>query len=101
MRGRVDVVDHLDGRRIFDAFNSGARRVNPSQDQLTGQTCFPCPDGDTGTNLAATLSHTMGTTLVTASAGDTIVLDVRCRTLWVRGGQLGSNLRPVLGASAK
>ena len=85
MRGRVDVVDHLDGRRIFDAFNSGARRVILHQDQLNRINVFPVPDGDTGTNLAATLSHTMGTTLVTASAGDTIVSMSDAALLGARG----------------
>lgn len=66
-------VDSLDGRRIFDAFNSGARQVIDHQDHLNRINVFPVPDGDTGTNLAATLSHTMGSTRVTDSVGDTIV----------------------------
>jgi uncharacterized protein len=66
-------VDSLDGRRIFDAFNSGARQVIDRQDHLNRINVFPVPDGDTGTNLAATLSHTMGSTRVTDSVGDTIV----------------------------
>jgi len=66
-------VDSLDGRRIFDAFNSGARQVIDHQDQLNRINVFPVPDGDTGTNLAATLSHAMGSTRVTDSVGDTIV----------------------------
>jgi DegV family protein with EDD domain len=66
-------VDSLDGRRIFDAFNSGAREVIDHQDHLNRINVFPVPDGDTGTNLAATLSHTMGSTRVTDSVGDTIL----------------------------
>ncbi len=66
-------MDCLDGRRIFDAFNSGARQVIDHQDHLNRINVFPVPDGDTGTNLAATLSHTMGSTRVTDSVGDTIV----------------------------
>jgi DegV family protein with EDD domain len=66
-------VDSLNGRRIFDAFNSGARQVIDHQDHLNRINVFPVPDGDTGTNLAATLSHIMGTTRVTDSVGATIL----------------------------
>jgi uncharacterized protein len=66
-------MDQLDGKRIFDAFNSGARQVIDHQDHLNRINVFPVPDGEAGTNLAATLSHTMRSTCVTDSAGDTIV----------------------------
>ena len=44
------------------------------RDPLNRINVFPAPDGDTGTNLAATRSHTMGSTRVTYSVGDTIGL---------------------------
>jgi uncharacterized protein len=65
-------MEHLDGRSFFDAFSSGAREVIENQEGLNRINVFPVPDGDTGTNLAATLSHIMGSTRVTDSAGDTL-----------------------------
>ena len=77
-------MDHLDGKRIL-THSIPARRVILHQDQLNRINVFPVPDGDTGTNLAATLSHTMGTTLVTASVGDTIVSMSDAALLGARG----------------
>jgi dihydroxyacetone kinase-like predicted kinase len=53
-------VKHLDGRQIFNAFSSGAIQVIDRQDDLNRINVFPVPDGDTGTNLAAALSHAVG-----------------------------------------
>ena len=64
-------MEHLDGRSFFDAFSSGAREVIDNQEGLNRINVFPVPDGDTGTNLAATLSHILGSTRVSDSAGDT------------------------------
>ena len=66
-------MDELDGKRIFDTFSSGAQQVIDNQDHLNRINVFPVPDGDTGTNLAATLSHIMGSTRVTDSVGETVV----------------------------
>jgi uncharacterized protein len=65
-------MDYLDGKRIFDAFSAGARHVIDHQDILNRINVFPVPDGDTGTNLAATLSHMIETTKVTDSATETM-----------------------------
>ena len=62
----------LDGKQIFDAFNSGARRVIDHQDHLNRINVFPVPDGDTGTNLAATLSRAMESTRISESVAETI-----------------------------
>ena len=99
-------MDSLDGRRIFDAFNSGARQVIDHQDHLNRINVFPVPDGDTGTNLAATLSHTMGSTRVTDSVGDTIVSMSDAAIIGARGNsgaifaQFLSGLREALDQSA-
>jgi DegV family protein with EDD domain len=66
-------LDELDGKRIFDAFSSGAQLVIDNQEHLNRINVFPVPDGDTGTNLAATLSHIIGSTRVTDSIGETVV----------------------------
>ena len=65
-------VHQLDGKSIFDTFSSGAQRVIDNQEDLNSINVFPVPDGDTGTNLAATLSHIMGSTLVSDSVGETV-----------------------------
>lgn len=65
-------MEEWNGKQIYDAFSSGASRVIEHQDNLNRINVFPVPDGDTGTNLAATLSHIMGTTRVTDSVGDTM-----------------------------
>ena len=65
-------VHLLDGKSIFDTFSSGAQHVIDNQEDLNRINVFPVPDGDTGTNLAATLSHIMGSTLVSDSAGETV-----------------------------
>jgi len=65
-------MEHLDGRSFFDAFSSGAREVIDNQEGLNRINVYPVPDGDTGTNLAATLSHILGSTRVSDSAGDTL-----------------------------
>lgn len=62
----------LNGRQLFDAFYSGACSVIGQQDHLNAINVFPVADGDTGTNLAVTLSHIMETTEVSESIGDTL-----------------------------
>jgi uncharacterized protein len=62
----------LNGHQLFDAFYSGACTVIGQQDHLNAINVFPVPDGDTGTNLAVTLSHIMETTEVSDSIGDTL-----------------------------
>ena len=48
-------VRYLDGPRLRRASAAAARWVSQRQENLNGINVFPVPDGDTGTNLAATL----------------------------------------------
>ncbi|HEY7472702.1 MAG TPA: DegV family protein [Gemmatimonadota bacterium] len=48
-------VRYLDGTRLRRAAAAAARWVSQRQENLNGINVFPVPDGDTGTNLAATL----------------------------------------------
>jgi len=45
----------LDGRNLYYAFIAGARKVIENQVELNRINVFPVNDGDTGTNLAATI----------------------------------------------
>lgn len=51
--------DMLDGERLFYAFVYGGRRVLQKRKHLNDINVFPVPDGDTGTNLAATMQAIM------------------------------------------
>ncbi len=50
-------VRYVDGRRVYYAFQAGAREVTRNRDQLNRSNVFPVADGDTGNNLALTLNH--------------------------------------------
>src|SRR5688500_12690691 len=54
-RLRAAPVRYLDGTRLRRAAAAAARWVSQRQENLNGINVFPVPDGDTGTNLAATL----------------------------------------------
>jgi len=49
----------LDGRNLYYAFIAGARKVIENQVELNRINVFPVNDGDTGTNLAATIRSVM------------------------------------------
>src|SRR5262249_11283548 len=49
-------VAYLDGRRLARAVIAGARFVSDRAEALNKINVFPVPDGDTGTNVASTLS---------------------------------------------
>jgi DegV family protein with EDD domain len=51
-------IGYLDGRRLSRAVIAGARFVADRAEPLNRINVFPVPDGDTGTNLASTLSKT-------------------------------------------
>lgn len=53
-------VGYLDGRRLSRAVIAGARFVAERAEPLNKINIFPVPDGDTGTNLAATLQKAAG-----------------------------------------
>ena len=48
-------IVELDGRNLYYAFIAGARKVIENQVELNRINVFPVNDGDTGTNLAATI----------------------------------------------
>jgi len=49
-------IAYLDGKRLDRALRAGVRRVLAERKHLNKINVFPVPDGDTGTNLALTLS---------------------------------------------
>ncbi len=58
--GNAAAVDYLDGRHLSLALSAGVHRVLEHQDLLNRINVFPVADGDTGTNLALTLSAVRG-----------------------------------------
>ena len=61
MSSAVVIVDGLDGIRLNRALKAGIHRVLLRQEHLNKINVFPVPDGDTGTNLALTMSAVLGT----------------------------------------
>lgn len=51
----VNELKELDGHNLYYAFMAGARKVIAHQTELNRINVFPVRDGDTGTNLAATI----------------------------------------------
>lgn len=54
-------IDSLDGQRLSLALKSGIRRLLSRQEHLNKINVFPVPDGDTGTNLALTMTAVLPT----------------------------------------
>src|SRR5512133_3873492 len=54
-------VVEMDGRRLYYTFIAGARKVLEHQAELNKINVFPVNDGDTGTNLAATIRAVIDT----------------------------------------
>jgi DAK2 domain fusion protein YloV len=52
-------IKRIDGEKLYFAFLHGSREVERNRKMLDRINVFPVPDGDTGTNLAATLNSTM------------------------------------------
>ena len=50
-----EIVSELDGRNLYYLFVAGARKVIAHQVELNRINVFPVNDGDTGSNLAATI----------------------------------------------
>lgn len=67
-------VSRLDGRELSRALHAGIRRLLSQQEHLDRINVFPVPDGDTGTNLAITMSSVLGVlrTAPVAHAGQTL-----------------------------
>ena len=53
-------ADSIDGLRLNRAFKAGILRLLSRQEHLNKINVFPVPDGDTGTNLALTMSAVLG-----------------------------------------
>ena len=51
-------IQYLDGRHFRQAIVAGADWVRHTRDQINRINVFPVPDGDTGTNMALSLSAT-------------------------------------------
>jgi fatty acid-binding protein DegV len=49
-------IEYIDGIRLYRTLAAGLRRVVSRQDYLNKINVFPVPDGDTGTNIAFTLT---------------------------------------------
>ncbi len=52
-------ISYLDGRRFHRAFIAGAEALVRAQSELNRINVFPVPDGDTGSNLACTVTGTV------------------------------------------
>lgn len=72
MRKTAKQTSTLDGHQLFEALLAGLRRVQRKQDYLNKINVYPVPDGDTGTNIAATLSYALESAEVSDSAGETM-----------------------------
>jgi DegV family protein with EDD domain len=55
------VLPRLDGHELARALHAGIRRLLQQQEHLDKINVFPVPDGDTGTNLAITMSSVLAT----------------------------------------
>jgi DegV family protein with EDD domain len=64
-------VRGLDGEQLFGAFSVGLAALRDEHDYLNRINVFPVADGDTGTNLVATLAYALEMGRVSASAGET------------------------------
>lgn len=61
----------LDGPRLHRGFSAGALNVRARQEVLNSMNVFPVPDGDTGTNLAATVQSVSEGSIISRSLSDT------------------------------
>jgi DegV family protein with EDD domain len=61
MNSAAVVADSLDGLRLNRALKAGIAQLLSRQEHLNKINVFPVPDGDTGTNLALTMSAVLGT----------------------------------------
>lgn len=55
IKSNPDIISELDGRALYYSFMAGARKLIAHQVELNRINVFPVNDGDTGTNLAATI----------------------------------------------
>jgi DegV family protein with EDD domain len=64
-------VRTLDGEQLYASFSVGLVAVRARQDYLNRINVFPVADGDTGTNIVATLTFALETADVAGAAGET------------------------------
>ncbi|MDY0297066.1 MAG: DegV family protein [Acidobacteriota bacterium] len=55
-------MTHLNGHSLYTAFAAGSSKILAQQQYMNRINVFPVPDGDTGTNLAATVQHILDET---------------------------------------
>ena len=58
----MNKITYLDGTRLHRALVAGVNNVLSRQEYLNKINVFPVPDGDTGTNMAFTLTSIMDRT---------------------------------------
>ncbi|HUX50231.1 MAG TPA: DegV family protein [Spirochaetia bacterium] len=75
----------LDGKGLHATLSAGAARVIGLQDHLNSINVFPVPDGDTGSNLAATLYSMTQVETIPSSAGLTMVAMADAALIGARG----------------
>ncbi|MGE5704700.1 MAG: DAK2 domain-containing protein [Clostridia bacterium] len=64
-------ITYMDGQRFYKALVAGGQGVIERQRELNRLNVFPVPDGDTGTNMAATMRSVMERTEVSSSLAET------------------------------
>ncbi|MBN1197516.1 MAG: DAK2 domain-containing protein, partial [Candidatus Aminicenantes bacterium] len=55
-------LTHINGHVLYTAFAAGSSKILAHQQYMNRINVFPVPDGDTGTNLAATVQHILDET---------------------------------------
>jgi len=55
IKSNSEIISELDGRTLYYSFIAGARKLIAGQVELNRINVFPVNDGDTGTNLVATI----------------------------------------------
>ena len=87
-----------DGVELMAALRSGAERLESRVAEVNALNVFPVPDGDTGTNMLATLKAAIAEGEATLAAGVTAIDQVSEAV--ARGALLGERLPPAGWAGA-
>lgn len=86
-------IAYVDGRRIRRAMVAGIRKVIEGQEHLNKINVFPVADGDTGTNLALTMSSVLSRLRrSTSRQADTMLTDIADAALDGARGNSGAIL---------
>jgi DegV family protein with EDD domain len=78
-------ISTLNGDELYRAFSSGLLAVQRQRDYLNRINVFPVPDGDTGTNITATLTHALESARVSESAAETLASIADAALVGARG----------------